>query len=292
MQNSLMPPYTGTEKYIFISFSQHDEERMLPIIERMVQDGFRVWFGSEASGKVQPETVAARLNGAEVCIAFLSSHTLADENSRKEISYALLKRKYFISVLLEPVRLTPGMESQLASYKCIAAYGTADIEACLRDLYAVPKLNACRNSAAPSAETVAAPLAAPEEEAPQTDASFAETDAAPAKPAPSEAPKRMLSDYQLVRLTTGEIADITLGIFLLGRAEDRVDYAIPDVPSIGRIHARIVANPAGCSITDNDSLNKTSVNGTVLEPNKPFPLLDGDIICLSSEQFLFRRAQR
>ena len=101
-----------------------------------------------------------------------------------------------------------------------------------------------------------------------------------------------MSDFQLVRMNTGEVIDIVWGVFVLGRSKVRADYVISDDRTIGRVHAIIVSSSAGCKITDNDSLNKTLVNGNALTPNEPYSLKDGDIISISSERFLFRKAQR
>ena len=378
MQNCNVRPYTGPEKYIFISFSQYDGDRVFPIIEQMTRDGYRIWFNDAVTpGANRPETIAAKLNGAEACIAIISRQTLSDEGSRKEISYAMLKRKYFISLFLESVRLTPGMEQQLSSYRSIPAYRLPDAETCFRELYAVPKLNACKGAPDPSVLVSALPLRpAPQVLEPiqqpvqqpvqqpiqkpvqqpaqrlqqpvqpfvppvqpaqqvrqqaqqqvqqpvqqqvqqpvqqpvqkpvqqpvqrpvqtpvqQPDLSSDATVYEPSRRAAAETGevKRILSDYQLVRLSTGKATDVLMGVFVIGRAADRVDYAIPDVPSIGRVHAKLVANPAGCTITDNNSMNKTSVNGVFLEPNKAYPLSNGDIISLASEQFLFRKVRR
>ena len=45
----------------------------------------------------------------------------------------------------------------------------------------------------------------------------------------------------------------------------------------------------GCyCITDNNSSNKTRVDGKTIPPNKPIPLKDGSMFSLANEEFLFR----
>lgn len=35
-------PYEGSESYIFVSYSHKDDLRVAPILDRMVQEGFRI----------------------------------------------------------------------------------------------------------------------------------------------------------------------------------------------------------------------------------------------------------
>ncbi|MBQ1488402.1 MAG: toll/interleukin-1 receptor domain-containing protein, partial [Lachnospiraceae bacterium] len=45
MNNNMNPrPYEGKEKYIFISYSHKDTDRVMPIISRLMNEGFRVWY--------------------------------------------------------------------------------------------------------------------------------------------------------------------------------------------------------------------------------------------------------
>ncbi len=361
MQMNSVVPYEGPEKYFFVSFCRADAERVFSLLDRMARDGCRFWYNAPAAG-APPEKVAERLNGAEACVAVIGDGLLADEACRREISYALTKRKFYVSLYIAHPDLPPAIGAQLSTYRSFTALAPADEPECLRQLYAVPKIAACKASSetsailppqfspqrpvsrnlrqiqtdgvqitrledpAPEALESAPvvqlpqpmhtepPFAAPPEPVDGKDSPFAppapERSAPPAGPQaalpedaeddvpaakPQHTPRTaawMRSDYQLVRLADGSVTDILMGVSLLGRAADRVDYAIPDNPSIGRVHAKFVANPAGCTVTDNNSLNKTGINGTELEPNRAYPLEDGDIVCFSDEQFLFRRAKR
>ena len=37
-------PYNGTENYVFVSYAHKDSDTVLPYIEAMKQNGFRVWY--------------------------------------------------------------------------------------------------------------------------------------------------------------------------------------------------------------------------------------------------------
>ena len=44
MERCAVKPYKGNEKYVFVSFSRQDKQKAFPIIEQLVNDGYRVWF--------------------------------------------------------------------------------------------------------------------------------------------------------------------------------------------------------------------------------------------------------
>ena len=54
--------YNGNEPYIFISYAHKNSDVVLPIIEALADNGFRVWYdaGIEA-GTEWPEYVAEKL---------------------------------------------------------------------------------------------------------------------------------------------------------------------------------------------------------------------------------------
>ena len=66
---------------------------------------------------------------------------------------------------------------------------------------------------------------------------------------------------------------------VLGRLENGVDIRI-DHAEISRRHARIFLSGAQVVIDDLGAMNGTSVNGTKLIPNAPYPLADGAVVTL------------
>ncbi len=96
-----------------------------------------------------------------------------------------------------------------------------------------------------------------------------------------------IQNYRIVRKKTGEKAFVTPGIFVLGRSETSADFMISDNRSIGRKHATILFKQGKYLVIDNESLNKTYLNGRELEPSVSYQLADGDIISLANEDFVF-----
>ena len=128
MKRCSVRPYEGDENYIFISYCHKDKAKVFPIIEQLAKDGFRVWYDEGiAPGEDWPEIIAAHLNACECCIAFISNQSLGSHNCKKEINYAVFLNKFFVSVFLEPVEMTLGMQMQLSTNQSILKY-TMDTE--------------------------------------------------------------------------------------------------------------------------------------------------------------------
>jgi hypothetical protein len=63
---------------------------------------------------------------------------------------------------------------------------------------------------------------------------------------------------------------------IMGRKES--NHVMVDDPGVSRQHARFSVASEGWTLTDLGSSNGTSLNGKELEPNKAYPLKDGDLI--------------
>ncbi len=139
-----MSIYEGNESYIFISYSHRDRKRVMPVIKRLQSDGYRLWYdeGIEA-GSEWPETVAKHLMSCTLFLAFISGSYLDSFNCKREIDFAVSKRKSFIAVMLEETALSPGMEMQLASVQFLNKYQMKD-EAFYEKFYQSELLIACR----------------------------------------------------------------------------------------------------------------------------------------------------
>lgn len=176
-------PYEGTEDYIFISYSHRDTAVVLPLLQRMRDEGYRFWYDEGIDpGSEWPESIAAHLGGCRICLAFMSASSLASQNCRREINYALSKNKEFLSVLLEPVEMSPGMEMQISSYRSILKYKYLKEKQFLSRLLNLGPLMNCR-----------APRTAPAEDTPQPAEVPSSAAPAPDVPAPPVKPEQPVS---------------------------------------------------------------------------------------------------
>jgi len=123
MKRCSVKPYEGSEKYIFVSYCHKDRRFVFPVIEYLNKAGYRVWFDEGIDpGTEWPEVIANHLNACAACVAFISENSVQSHNCRREINFALMKGKPFLSVFLEEVRLSVGMEMQLSTMQSILGF--------------------------------------------------------------------------------------------------------------------------------------------------------------------------
>lgn len=205
--------YEGQENYIFISYAHKDSTKVLPIVSRLAEEGFRVWYdeGIEA-GNEWPECIATHLAAAEVVLLFLSAHALNSQNCTREIHYAISKRKKLLAVHLEELTLTPGMEMQLGVVQALYMHEMKG-EDFFDRLLRTSLLSSCRPSASLSSE-VKAPSAA--EPCPRPHAHPNDTKTAP---------------FSSIGLSFEENEDGTATVTGVGRCEDQTVYIPPFSPN-------------------------------------------------------------
>lgn len=139
-------PYEGNEKYIFISYSHSNSALIKPILERLNQEGFRIWYDEGIEwGSEWPEEIASHLSNCEVCLAFLSNESVVSPNCRQEINYALKKRKSILSIYLEEVDLSDGMDMSLSSFQSTFLFQYSDQESFFDRLINTNVLQTCKN---------------------------------------------------------------------------------------------------------------------------------------------------
>ena len=138
-------PYEGNKDFIFISYSHRDTATVLPLLHRMKEEGYRFWY-DEGIDPVSEwsESVAAHLSRCRVCLAFISPTSLASRNCRREINFALFKNKEFLSVILEPVEMSPAVEMQSSTCQFILKYKYRQEEQFLNRLLNLELLKSCR----------------------------------------------------------------------------------------------------------------------------------------------------
>jgi len=72
--------------------------------------------------------------------------------------------------------------------------------------------------------------------------------------------------------------------FLIGRAPQLVDYAIPEQLSLGRVHAEFIQEKDECYIIDINTKNGTFINGKRLVSQKKYVVSKGDSIELAGKK--------
>lgn len=162
---TLLRPYEGTLPYLFVSYAHKDDAAVLEIIRTLQSRGFRVWYdeGIEA-GSEWPESIASHLERAQLVLAFLSPAYLRSDNCRKEMHYALTKKKPVINVFLEQTELSPGMEMQIGNLFALMKYTYPSEEYFYDKLFSAELLDASK-FAGDAPELPDTPAPAPEKKA-------------------------------------------------------------------------------------------------------------------------------
>lgn len=176
MQRCAFTPYEGKKPYIFVSYAHKDSARVYPVLEELDRRGYRVWYDDGiVPGSEWPENIAQHLNDCALTLAFVSPNSIASDNCRREVTFALSKRKPFLGIILEPTAMSPGMELQLSAQQCIMKYTYQSDEAFYKKVTSCPDLTPClgqpkvvpvaeKTVAAPAEPVVSAPVPQPVKE--------------------------------------------------------------------------------------------------------------------------------
>ncbi len=137
--------YNGNENYIFISYSHKDSQRVLPIVEALSNNGFRVWYDSGIeAGTEWPEYIEDRLSNAHTVLVFMSPSAVESRNCRNEINFALELKKEMLVVYLEDTTLLKGMRLQLNSTQSMFKKNHNTEESFINALLEAKVLQDCR----------------------------------------------------------------------------------------------------------------------------------------------------
>ncbi len=301
-------PYKGQENYIFISYCHRDRAYVFPIIEQMARDGYRIWFDDGITpGLEWPEVVGKYLKDSTVCLAFITANSLNSDDCRREINYALRKKKCLVSIALEEAEMSPGMEMQLTSVQSVLKYVFSKDEDFFARLYETEELEKCKGAPDDSIE-----VSSPEDyeddkncfvgirqnfNSGRSDWFRKQINSADAdiKRSTEENAKVQVPigwSHFLEREKTGELIKITKSPFKVGRSTVTDDYVITDNQLISRSHAMLMIRDDICRITDNRSKNKTFVNGKAIVPGVELTLSDGDNVKLYNENFVYMKRKK
>ncbi len=140
-------PYNGYQPYIYASYAHQDADRVIPIIHRLQDRGFRVWWDNDiCPGVKRMELIADKLDFCDCVIAFLSDSFQASRTCQDEVEYARFKGRSFLPVYLEDVRLTGDLQMYLSEQQSLFRYRYASDDAFVDTLTYSPMLMLCDSS--------------------------------------------------------------------------------------------------------------------------------------------------
>jgi tetratricopeptide (TPR) repeat protein len=119
--------YKGDKPYIFISYSHQDSVAVFSIIGKFYEMGYNIWYDEGIDpGNEWPEEIGAALNACALFIVFISPRSVASENVRNEINFALAKKLPVIVIYLEETDLTVGLQLQIGSKQAIMKHNMTE----------------------------------------------------------------------------------------------------------------------------------------------------------------------
>lgn len=144
--------YNGDKPYIFVSYSHRDTARVLPLLEAMMERGYRIWYdqGIEA-GSEWADNIARHLKDCFAFVAFTSGSSVKSENCLDEIAFAKSNGKPSLMIFLENgVVLPEGTEMQTARFQRIYYLPDTPVERFIRDIGGASFLDPCREGFVPA----------------------------------------------------------------------------------------------------------------------------------------------
>lgn len=106
--------YEGTEPYVFVSYAHADSERVLALISRLQDRGFRVWYDAGIhAGLRWNKVIVDHLNRSECVLCLLSPRYVASDNCKQELYYAKKKRMNLVIGHLEQFEMPAELDMEL-----------------------------------------------------------------------------------------------------------------------------------------------------------------------------------
>ena len=106
--------------FVFVSYAHRNCDAVMPAINEMQSQGITLWYDNGiAAGSEWPEFVAEKVVACDKFVLFVSKAYLESQNCKRELNFAISRKKEILSIFLEEVTLSPGMEMQLGSYQAI-----------------------------------------------------------------------------------------------------------------------------------------------------------------------------
>lgn len=109
-------PYQGQEPFAFFSYCHKDSARVYPLIERLTELGYRIWFDEGISiGDEWPEVIARKLEECTLFLVAMTPDYCHSHNCKNEMTYQVEDRKPMLPLMLENFPLSGGIRLQLAT---------------------------------------------------------------------------------------------------------------------------------------------------------------------------------
>jgi len=112
--------YRGDAPFAFVSYSHDDTALVFPQLETLVEAGVRLYYDEGIHpGHTWDDELAHAIERCAVFVFFVTRHSPASQNCRREIAFAVDHDKPIIAVHLEDVELPPGLRLSIGNRQAI-----------------------------------------------------------------------------------------------------------------------------------------------------------------------------
>lgn len=138
---------SNNDSYVFISYAHANSDVVLPTVKAMQDSNITLWYDEGiVAGSEWPEFIAEKVVSCTKFVLFVSKAYLQSQNCKRELNFAISRKKEILSIFLEDVELSPGMEMQLGTYQSIYKSRFGSDEFFYTSLCKEPFFNACKGA--------------------------------------------------------------------------------------------------------------------------------------------------
>ena len=140
--------YEGDEPFIFISYAHRDMEKVMPIVERLNNDGYRVWYDEGiAPIETWDDFIAQKVKNCEIMLALISDNYINSDNCMDELSYARDCKKKILRVYVDKnVELPDGAQMRLNRIQAVFRTDFDNEDEFFSKLYLAKDISVCRKN--------------------------------------------------------------------------------------------------------------------------------------------------
>ena len=114
------PAYHGDDPYIFVSYSHEDDAVVFQEIRWLQDHGIKIWYDEGISpGSEWTDALAQAIKGCSQVLYFITPQSVASENCRRELNFALAENRPVLSAHLQETSVPDGIRLSLDNRQAI-----------------------------------------------------------------------------------------------------------------------------------------------------------------------------